>query len=60
MNINMNNSNTKKIYQCPEISTIILDNEISLAMESNTAPNSEPTNWSYNTAATDPFKNSVG
>ncbi|MFM2291123.1 MAG: hypothetical protein RIS29_936 [Bacteroidota bacterium] len=56
----MNNSNTKKIYQCPEISTIILDNEISLAMESNTAPNSEPTNWSYNTATTDPFKNSVG
>lgn len=58
----MNNINSKKNYQSPKIETIILDTEISLAMESNTNPNSEPNNWSYSgqTASTDPYKNSIG
>jgi len=58
----MNNINLKKNYQSPEIEIIILDTEISLAMESNTDPNTEPTNWSYSgqTSTTDPYRNSVG
>lgn len=57
----MNKLDHKKIYQCPEIETILLDIEISLAMESNTDPNTEPTNWSYSghNVTTDPYKNSV-
>lgn len=33
---------TKKTYITPEIELIVLDNEISLAMESNTQPEPEP------------------
>lgn len=57
------NKNTeKKKYQSPAVETILLDNEISLAMESNTNPESEPGGggWSannMNSSHTDPYKN---
>lgn len=53
-------STEKKVYSSPQIESIQLDNEISLALESN-KPSDEPTNWSkapehFNN---DPFKTNV-
>jgi hypothetical protein len=53
----MNNTSiikTKRHYMLPAITLIKLDNEISLALESNVDPNGEPGNWSK---APDYFKN---
>jgi hypothetical protein len=58
----INRLNEKRCYHTPVISTIELDNEISLAMESNTNPDPEPGGggWSannMNSSHTDPYKN---
>jgi hypothetical protein len=37
---------TKKIYNCPEISKIELDNEISLVLNSFGNPQNDPNDWS--------------
>lgn len=38
----------KNIYITPEIELIILDNDISLAMESDNNPMTEPIDWGNN------------
>lgn len=48
---------TKKIYKAPQIELIILDNEISLALESN--PPAGPSE-SFNFNPENPFKEEVG
>lgn len=57
----INRLNEKRCYHTPVISTIELDNEISLAMESNTYPETEPgSGWdanNMNSSHTDPYKN---
>jgi hypothetical protein len=52
----------KRDYTLPVISRIKLDNEISLALESNVDPNSEPDNWSkaQDYFKNDPFKTNLG
>lgn len=61
----INRLNEKRCYHTPVISTIELDNEISLAMESNTNPEPEPGDgggWSsqnMNSYSTDPYKNMI-
>lgn len=56
---------TKKLYKAPEIELIKLDNQISLAMESDNTPPIEPGEggpWAQNQqgASPDPFKDQMG
>lgn len=58
----INKLNEKRGYHTPVISTIELDNEISLAMESNTYPETDPSGGEWgasnmNSSHTDPYKN---
>lgn len=60
----MNNTSIIKIkreYTLPVIHAIKLDNEISLALESNVDPTSEPNNWSKapDYLNNDPFKTDI-
>lgn len=54
----------KKTYITPEIELIVLDNEISLAMESDNNPETEPVGgpWGQNQqgASPAPFKDQMG
>lgn len=45
----------KKKYECPSIDIILLDAEISLTMDSNAQPNSEP-DWLSGSISNSPFK----
>lgn len=50
----------KNIYITPGIELIVLDNDISLAMESDNNPMTEPIDWGNNNNQDinpDPFKN---
>lgn len=60
----INNTVTTATYQAPRIIEIWLDNEISLAMESDTNPTGEPPGWGANNSSQsfieDPYKTNMG
>lgn len=50
--------NKKKEYECPEVTTIKLDNEISLAMESEPGyPEGDEITYYNQANVNDPYKN---
>lgn len=49
----------KKQYVTPELEIVILDNEISLALESNPPNGPDEITWSNSVSQIDPFKMNV-